>query len=368
MYLKRMQLKNYRNYSSLKISFNKGINIIYGDNAQGKTNLLESIYVLAHTNTFRNNSDVDLIYNGKQTFNLNGVIKKEKLDNVLNINFANYKKQLIIDNSDIHKVSDYISNMNVILFTPDDLDVIKGPPIYRRNYLNTELSQLYRNYYVLLNEYEKVLKMRNDYLKMQKYDYDYYDILTSFFIEKNILIYKIRRKFIDKINLYCNNIFKNIVGVDNFKIVYKPNFDYSFYNYDKNLCLKLFQDKYESEFKFLNSFYGVHKDDFEFILNGINLKQFGSQGQQRLAVLVLKLSELEIFKHIDKIPILLLDDVFSEIDEEKCNKLLKYLSKDLQVIITAVSLHQFDKNIIKNAKIFKISEGKIKLQRGDNCE
>ena len=364
MYLKRVELKNFRNYPSLKISFNKGINIIYGNNAQGKTNLLESIYVLALTNTFRNVYDTDLIMKDRKFFNIKGILKNSKLDTTLNISYDNIKKRMILDDSEITKVSSYISVMNTILFTPDDLDIIKGPPLVRRKFLNTELSQLYSNYYILLSEYEKILKMRNDYIKSGTLDINYYDIITSFLIEKDILIFKIRKKFIDRINNYASKIFKNITGLSGFKIVYKPNLDYSEYDYDKNKILEVFKDKYDSEYKFLSTFYGVHKDDFEFYLGDSNLKLYGSQGQMRISVLTLKLSEIEIFKKWkNSTPILLLDDVFSEIDEIKNNNLLNYLSRDLQVIITAVSLNSFNKDILSKAKIFRIESGKIKLDR-----
>lgn len=364
MYLKRVELKNFRNYSSLKISFNKGINIIYGNNAQGKTNLLESIYVLALTNTFRNVYDTDLIMKDRKFFNIKGILKNSKLDTTLNISYDNIKKRMVMDDSEIIKVSSYISVMNTILFTPDDLDIIKGPPLVRRKFLNTELSQLYSNYYILLSEYEKILKMRNDYIKSGVLDINYYDIITSFLIEKDILIFKIRKKFIERINNYADEIFKNITGLSGFKIVYKPNLDYSEYDYDKNKILEVFKDKYDSEYKFLSTFYGVHKDDFEFYLGDSNLKLYGSQGQMRISVLTLKLSEIEIFKKWkNSTPILLLDDVFSEIDEIKNNNLLNYLNRDLQVIITAVSLNSFNKEVLSKAKVFRIESGKIKLDR-----
>ena len=364
MYLKRVELKNFRNYSSLKISFNKGINIIYGNNAQGKTNLLESIYVLALTNTFRNVYDKDLIMKDRKFFNIKGILKNSKLDTTLNISYDNIKKRMMIDDSEIMKVSNYISVINTILFTPDDLDIIKGPPLVRRKFLNTELSQLYSNYYILLSEYEKILKMRNDYIKSGVLDINYYDIITSFLIEKDILIFKIRKKFIERINNYAAEIFKNITGLTGFKIVYKPNLDYSEYDYDKNKILEVFKDKYDSEYKFLSTFYGIHKDDFEFYLGDSNLKIYGSQGQMRISVLTLKLSEIEIFKKWkNSTPVLLLDDVFSEIDEIKNNNLLYYLSRDLQVIITSVSLSSFNKEILSKAKVFRIESGKIKLDR-----
>ena len=364
MYLKRISLKNFRNYSSLKISFNKGINIIYGNNAQGKTNLLESIYVLALTNTFRNVNDVNLIMYNKEFFKIDGVLKNSKLDTDLTIYYDNMKKHMIVDSNEISKVSSYISRMNIILFTPDDLDIIKGPPLNRRKFLNTELSQLYSNYYILLSEYEKILKMRNDYIKNGKMDINYYDVLTSFLIEKDILIFKIRKKFIERINNFCSKIFKEITGLDEFKVVYKPNFDYDEYNYDKNKILEVFKEKYDSEYKFLSTFYGIHKDDFEFYLGNSNLKLYGSQGQMRISVLTLKLSEIEIFKKWkETTPILLLDDVFSEIDEIKNNNLLNYLSRNMQVIITAVSLNSFNKEILSKSKVFRIDAGKLKIDR-----
>ena len=366
MYLKRIKLTNFRNYKNIKVSFVKGINIIHGLNAQGKTNLLESIYVLALTNTFRNITDNELIMHDSSFFSIEGVLKKEKLDTNFSIVYSSSKKKLLIDGSEINKISNYISTMNTILFTPDNLDIIKGPPINRRRFLNTELSQLYNNYYILLNEYENVLKMRNDYIKNQKYDKNYFDIITSFLIDKNILIYKLRKKFISKINEYCEDIFYNITGIHNFNIKYKPNLDYEKYNYDKVEILKAFQEKYDSEFKFLSTFYGVHKDDFEFFLDNMNLKTFGSQGQQKISVLSLKLSEINIFKSFkNSAPILLLDDVFSEIDEIKNVNLMNYLNNDIQVIITTVSLNNCDKSILKCAKVFKIDKGKVKIQRGE---
>lgn len=366
MYLKKVKLCNFRNYSKLTVSFNKGINIIYGNNAQGKTNLLESIYTLAFTDTFRSISIQDLIKKGFNYFNIEGVLKKDKLDTNIKFTYINNKKNMIIDSNNITKVSDYISNLNVILFTPEDLAIIKGPPINRRNFLNSEISQLYRNYYILYNEYEKILKLRNDYIKNNVFNKDYFDILTNYLIDKNILIYKLRKKFIKKLNLYCNKIFWDITGLNNFKIVYNPNVDYEEHNFDKEYYLKFFQAKYIYEFKNGSTYYGVHKDDFDFFLDDNDLKYFGSQGQQKLAVLTLKLSEIEIFKmYKNELPILLLDDIFSEIDNKKNSNLLKYLNNGIQVIITNVSLQEIDDSILKKAKVFNINNGKLKIQRGD---
>ncbi len=161
MYLKNIELINFRNYKHIKVSFNKGINIIYGKNAQGKTNLLESIYLLGLTNSHRNILDNSLINNENTFLKVNGVLKKDKIGNDLEVYIDDKKKVLRIDNSIISRVSDYISFFNIIIFTPDDLDLIKGSPQVRRKFLNVELSQLYSNYYIILREDEKLLKIRN---------------------------------------------------------------------------------------------------------------------------------------------------------------------------------------------------------------
>lgn len=366
MYIKKINLINFRNYKKLTVSFNKGINIIYGENAQGKTNLLESIYVLGITKSHRNIQETNLITNGEKSLLIKGILKKDKLNNELEIYIDNYKKILKNDKSVVKKVSDYISNMNIILFTPDDLDIVKGSPQNRRKFLNTELSQLYSNYYIVLNEYEKLLKIRNDYLKNTnkgiKFDKDYFDILTQYLVDKSILIYRMRKKFVDKLNLYVDNIFYNITGKKNFKIVYKNSMDLDLQDVNlKQKILEKYQEKYDVELKLTSTLYGPHKDDIEFYLDDLNIKNYGSQGQQRIAVLSLKLAEIEIFKnYVNSTPILLLDDIFSEIDDIKKNNLLTYISKDVQTIITTTDLNSLDNNIIKNAKLLNIKNGRIK--------
>ena len=366
MYLKNIELVNFRNYKHIKVSFNKGINIIYGKNAQGKTNLLESIYLLGLTSSHRNILDNSLINNGNLFLKVKGNLKKDKISNDLEVYIDERKKVLKFDNSIINKVSDYISNMNIIIFTPDDLELIKGSPQVRRKFLNVELSQLYSNYYVILNEYEKLLKIRNEYLKNvyrnHKIDDNYFDILTSYLVDKAIIIYKMRQKFVDKFNLFCQDIYKDITNYDNFRIVYKKSIDVDINDSNvKNIMLLKFREKKDLEIKLSSTIYGPHRDDLEFYLNDINLKFYGSQGQQRLAVLTLKLSEIEIFKkYKESVPILLLDDIFSEIDKDKRDNLLKYINKDIQTIITTTDVDTIDDKFIKKAKLFQIDSGKIK--------
>lgn len=365
MYLKNIKLTNFRNYNKLTVSFNKGINIIYGDNAQGKTNLLESIYVLGITKSHRNINEISLINYNKNYFFIKGRLKRDKFYTDLEVYADDSKKILKKDSDIIKKVSDYISAMNIIIFTPDDLDIIKSSPQIRRKFLDTELAQLYSDYYVVNNDYKKLLKMRNDYLKKilkgNNLDKVYLDTLTSILIDKSIIIYKMRRKFLDKINIYCNSIFKDIMQRDGFKIVYKCSCDINLDSSNlKEELLKKYKDKYDIDLKLSSTSIGPHKDDFEFYLDDLNIKLYGSQGQQRVAVLTLKLSEIEIFRNYkNNTPILLLDDIFSEIDNEKKINLIKYIKKDIQTIITTTDLNNIDDKTLESAKIFKIQNGKI---------
>ena len=187
MYIKKLKLHNFRNYESLNVTLTKGINIIYGENAQGKTNLLESIYVLGLTKSHRSFIDNNLIKNGEDYLTIEGIINNQKLDNKLNIYIDSKSKILKYNGSAIKKISDYISIMNIIIFYPDDLEIIKSSPQVRRKYINLELSQLYSNYFILINEYNKILKLRNEYLKKiskrESKDRTYIDILTGYYYD-----------------------------------------------------------------------------------------------------------------------------------------------------------------------------------------
>lgn len=367
MIIKKITLKNFRNYDNLSLKFYKGINIVYGANAQGKTNLLESIYFLGLTKSHRSFIDNSLIKKNRENALINGVINKGKLDVNMSINLSLNNKLLKIDNDVIKKTSNYISKLNIIIFTPDDLEIIKSSPQVRRKFLDMELSQLYSNYYIILNEYNKLLKIRNNYLKKinkkENIDQNYFNILTNYLIDKAILIYKMRFKFINKINEYSNDIYKNITGYENFNIKYKMNIVENIDIFDINIKSKLidlYNEKIEEDIKFKSTIIGPHKDDFEFYLNDKNLKLYGSQGQQRVAVLSLKLCEIELFKkYKEETPILLLDDIFSELDEKKKNNLLKYIVKNIQTIITTTDLNSISKKLLKKSKIFKIDDGKI---------
>ncbi len=365
MYIKKLKLHNFRNYKSLNVTLTKGINIIYGENAQGKTNLLESIYVLGITKSHRNFIDNSLIKKGEEYLTIEGTFNDNSLDNKLNIYIDNKSKVLKYNNNAVKKISDYISIMNIIIFYPDDLELIKGSPQDRRKYINLEISQLYRNYFIAINEYNKILKLRNEYLKKMNKgisrDKSYLDILTGYLIDRSIFIYKMRDKFINKVNLYCSNIYKDIMNLDGFKVVYKPSIEFDINDSNiKEILKKQYDKRLEYDIKLSMTTFGPHKDDIEFYLNDKNLKYYGSQGQQKVAILSLKLSEVEIFKKYKQTtPILLLDDIFSELDDKKKNNLLKYINKDIQTIITTTDVNNLDSRLIKKSKLFKINDGNI---------
>ena len=270
------------------------------------------------------------------------------------------------DDDKINKISDYISNINTIFFYPDDLNLIKGNPEVRRRYLNIQLSQLSSIYFKNISDYNKLLKIRNDYLKKldnhEKINQPYFDTLTDYIVEKSVFIYQMRHQYIEKLNKICGDIYKNITGLSNFEIKYIPSINYvtpSREEIQKIMREKL-NENIEKEIILKTTIYGPHKDDFEFSIDNKNLKNFGSQGQQRAAVLTLKLSEIKLIENYKKSsPIILLDDVFSELDQQKINNLLSYIDSGTQVIITTTDLDSIRNELKSKANLLHIINGKI---------
>lgn len=365
MVINNIILKNFRNYDNLQLELSPNINIIYGSNGSGKTNILESIYVLAFTKSHRSFIDNSLIKTGKESSTIKGTLNKNISYN-LEINLGKTTKKVKIDNNSVTKLGSYIEKMNIIIFYSEDLNLIKGYPSHRRKYLNLELSQISQTYYNTLNDYNKLLKIRNDYLKkisdIRSLNQDYLNILTDYIVEKSVFIYQMRDKYIKKLNDICPKIFKDITNKKGFYIKYNPSVEFINMEKDtirKTLKYRLLNDL-EREIRLKTTLYGPHKDDFEFYLKDENLRFYGSQGQQRVAVLALKLSEIQIIKDYKQdSPIILLDDVFSELDNEKKNNLLSYINTGMQVIITTTDLKNIDKKIIKNAKLINIEQGTI---------
>ncbi len=366
MFLKEIKLTNFRNYENLSLVFHPGINIIYGQNAQGKTNLLESIYVLGLTKSHRSFIDHNLIKENKDFARIEGKLTIDHFDTKMELLLETKKKKLKIDSDVVGKVSDYVSKMNIIIFYPEDLDLLKGAPGIRRRYLNMELCQLYSNYLNLLNDYNKLLKIRNELLKKRMkeevVDSNYFHIVTTYFIDKGVSIYRMRKNFIDRLNAISPEIYETITGMKGFHLEYRPCFEIT--SFEKEFLKQQFIEKLQNmekvELKLGTTMVGPHRDDFEFYLAERNLKVYGSQGQQRVAILALKLAEIDIFTDCrGTTPILLLDDVFSELDDKKKNNLLKYIDQNIQTIITTTDLDSIDESLKKQSKLIEIDHAEI---------
>ena len=365
MIIKKLEIKNFRNYDLLCRELNDKITIIYGQNGQGKTNLLESIYLLGFTNSHRSFTSENLIKSGEEKAIIKGTLIKD-IPYKLEIDLTKTKKQVKIDDKIINKLTDYLAKMNVIIFSSEDLDLIKGSPGERRKYFNLELSQLSINYYSALNDFNKLLKLRNEYLKElslnMPIDLNYFNILTDYLVNKSIFIYQMRNKFVEKLNKICPPIFEKIANIKGFNIKYHPSVELE--NFDKETIKKTLEDAYnnylEKEIRLKSTLYGPHRDDFSFNIEDNNLKEFGSQGQQKMAIIALKLSEIEVFEDFKQTsPIILLDDVFSDLDNNKKNNLLNHINKDMQVIITTTNLDSIEKKLLSNAQLIHIENGKI---------
>lgn len=378
MWIKNIELKNYRNYDNLKIDFNNNMNIIIGNNAQGKTNLLESIYVLAVTKSFLSNSDKNLIKFDNHFSKIKGFLDGNNGTNYIEIIINDNGKCIKVNNKEIKRISEYISTMNVIVFSSNDIILFKDSPSSRRKYFNIQISQIDKYYLKYLNDYNILLKQRNEFFKIlnpnKENDVKYLNIINDSYVSLAILISKYRKKYIDDINEFLGDIFYSITGIDGLYINYVSNINYDD-NYSESDLINRINKVIDREIQYKMTLIGPNRDDFYFSLNGKNLSSFGSQGQIRSAILALKLSEVKLFSNlVGDSPILLLDDIFSELDIVKKNNILKYLDGNIQTIITTTDLKNIEENIWKKANVYEIENGKIISreiifdQEGDNNE
>lgn len=378
MWIKNIELKNYRNYDNLKIDFNNNMNIIIGNNAQGKTNLLESIYVLAVTKSFLSNSDKNLIKFDNHFSKIKGFLDGNNGTNYIEIIINDNGKCIKVNNKEIKRISEYISTMNVIVFSSNDIILFKNSPSSRRKYFNIQISQIDKYYLKYLNDYNILLKQRNEFFKIlnpnKENDVKYLNIINDSYVSLSILISKYRKKYIDDINEFLGDIFYSITGIDGLYINYVSNINYDD-NYSESDLINRINKVIDREIQYKMTLIGPNRDDFYFSLNGKNLSSFGSQGQIRSAILALKLSEVKLFSNlVGDSPILLLDDIFSELDIVKKNNILKYLDGNIQTIITTTDLKNIEENIWKKANVYEIENGKIISreiifeQEGDNNE
>lgn len=365
MYLKKIKIDHFRNLTSIELDLNKNVNIFIGNNAQGKTSILESIYVLALTKSARNISEEDLIQKNFNYSLISGVLKSGLISKHLDITLEKSNKTLKVNHTLTKKVSDYVSIMDVILFQPDDLDIVKKSPNFRRALLNIELCQLYPRYMKVLNEYNKILKIRNELLKrdINTIDTAYFAIVTEQLVDRLLIIMDYRKNFIDQINEEIGLIYDKIMKQTGFHIRYDNNLD--FLSKDE-LCL-FYKNNFVQECNKKMTLFGIHRDDISFYLNDLDLKLYGSQGQQRISVLSFKLAEINVFKEVTgTYPIVLLDDIFSELDIDKRNRLLKFIKPNIQFIITTTDLNNISGKIVEKASIFRLKNGSIVIKGGKN--
>ena len=363
MIIRNIKLKNFRNYENLDFVLNNRLNIIIGNNAQGKTNILESIYFLSLTKSFFAVNDKVVIKKNCLYARIDGIITSNNGCNNLSILVNSCGKYLKIGNKEIKKSSDYLGNLKVILFSPDNIRLLKEGPSIRRRFLNIEISQLSKRYILILNQFNDLLKQRNEYLKNIRnslVDKDYMLILNQKFAELAYQIYNFRNDFIVEINKRIKDIYKSIINIDNIEIKYITDIKLN----DKETMINEIIDRldrnYDKEILYGSTLIGPQRDDFCILLNGNDISSYGSQGQMRIAILSVKLSEIDIiFNKFGEYPVILLDDIFSELDVDKRNKLIKYLNCDKQVIITTTDIENINEELVNNAKLFKIDNGKV---------
>lgn len=360
MKIQHLKLLNFRNYENIEISFSPKYNIIYGNNGVGKTNLVESIYVLALTKSFRGTVDKVLIMNNKDVCRVEGTIS-DKYETKYKIIIKNTGKRVKINNTKIDKLSDYISKISVVLFNPDDLKFIKDSPSIRRKSINLEISQINNMYLKNLNMYNKLLKQRNSYLKtmnISSMSYpEYLDVLTDKVIILGEKIYNSRKKYIEFLNEKIGDFYYKICGIKDLKLDYISDFK----NYDKDKIKKKYKDNINRDIILRKTSLGIHHDDIKFKFNGYDLKDYGSEGQQKNAIIAYKLSEIEIYKSIkNDYPILILDDLFSELDKGKINNIFNLINDEVQTFITTTEIDKVSDDILKNSKVMEVLEGEVR--------
>ena len=353
MYITKIKLTNFRNYDEQFIELGKNINIFYGDNAQGKTNVIESIFLASIGKSFRTNKENELIQFNKDFSSVYIEYEKSDRDGNVKIDIKN-KKNIYINGIKIKKLSDLLGNINTVIFTPDDINILKDGPQKRRRFLDIMIGQLRPNYIYLLNMYNKTLEQRNNYLKQIKDENkseDLLDIWDEKLVEYGVQIYNYRNEFIEKLKNKINDIHNKITSEkEEIKIEYISNC------INKEIYLKWLKERRKLDIIKGYTTKGIHRDDFNVYINNQLVNVYGSQGQNRTVILSLKISELQvIYDEIGEYPILLLDDFMSELDEKRRKSFLENI-KNTQVIITCT-----DKIDIENLdyKIFNVKNGKV---------
>ncbi len=359
MIIKSLELQNFRNYNTLQLDFDNGTNIFYGDNAQGKTNILEAIFMTATTKSHKGSKDQDIIQFNHEEAHIRNYLFKEKITRQIDMHLRKGKtKGIAIDSQRIKKAADLMGLLNVVFFSPEDLSIIKNGPAERRRFIDMELCQLDSFYLYNLNHYNKIVNQRNKLLKdlsMKPGLKETLSIWDSQLVSFGAKVIERREIFISQLCDIISELHAKLSGgKEKIRILYEKNVEID----DFEERLKKSQEK---DIILKQSTVGPHRDDIIFIVNDIDIRRFGSQGQQRTAALSLKLSEIELVKKsIKDTPVLLLDDVLSELDSNRQNYLLNSIGA-IQTIITCTGLDEFVKNRFEINKIFKVVNGMIDI-------
>jgi DNA replication and repair protein RecF len=368
MFIKQLQLKNYRNYEELEISFENKVNVILGENAQGKTNVMESIYVLAMAKSHRTSNDKELIRWDQEYAKIEGRVEKDHGSMPMQLVISKKGKKAKCNHIEQQKLSQYVGNMNVVMFAPEDLNLVKGSPQVRRRFIDMEIGQVSPVYLHDISQYQKILQQRNHYLKLlqlkKQTDETMLEILTEQFIQTAAKIVAKRFEFLRLLENWAMPVHEGISrGLESLKIEYKASADVS-EEQDLSKMIKGYEEKFAKvkirEVERGVTLFGPHRDDLVFFVNGRDVQTFGSQGQQRTTALSLKLAEIElIHSEIGEYPILLLDDVLSELDDFRQSHLLNTIQGKVQTFVTTTSVEGIDHQTLKEAAAFSVEAGKM---------
>ncbi len=357
MLINKIKLEGFRNYINEEINLDKNINLFVGDNAQGKTNIIESVYMCAFTKTYRTLKDTDTINLNQDYFRITMDYQNENENKVIEF-FLDKKghKQLKIDDIKVKKISSVVGDIPIVIFTPDDLNIIKGSPADRRKFLDIICCFISKSYTVHIQEYNKYLKIKNTVLKdeIDSSKIEYIKILNENMSKHIKFIVDFRKRVIGQLKKHSIKIQKELTNNnEQLNIEYVTDFE----DKSESEILNILDEHIKIDIYRKNSVKGVQKDDIEFYINDLSAQKFGSQGQARTVLLTLKLANFEILKEVKNTnPILLLDDIMSELDNNRIRYLFEYI-KDYQSIITTTD--EGTLKDIKNIKISKISNGHL---------
>ncbi|WP_096202878.1 DNA replication/repair protein RecF [Bacillus sp. FJAT-45350] len=367
MYIKELYIKSFRNYEEAAITFDNCVNVIMGENAQGKTNIVESIYLLAMSKSHRTSKDKELIGWEKDFARIQGKVERRNGPISLELIVATKGKKVKLNGLEQRKLSEYIGAMNVVMFAPEDLNLVKGSPQIRRRFIDMEIGQINPMYLYNLAIYQKILLQRNHLLKelqRQGKNRMMLEILTSQLIDAAVKVVQKRFQFVQTLEEWAKPIHEEISrGKEILNIQYKPSLDVS-----ETMDLSKLEEAYNEAFSKLTekeiqrgtTLLGPHRDDLLFFINDKDVQTFGSQGQQRTTALSVKMAELELIKSkIGEYPILLLDDVLSELDDFRQSHLLNTIQGKVQTFVTTTSVEGIDHKTLNEASTYKVEQGTI---------